>query len=80
MLPLRIVQVARGEEEQRGREDADAAWTASGQRKAQLRLLLQILYGQDASLLHEGENAELLRKVNKLLQLLRLQLHRILRG
>ena len=75
MLPLSIVQVARGgEEARRGREDTDAAPTAKGQSEAPLRLLPPILYHQGASPLHEGENIELMRKVN------RLQLHLILRG
>ena len=49
VLPIPIVQVARRDEAQRGREDADAAPTNYGQREVQLRLLQQILYRQGAS-------------------------------
>ena len=49
VLPIPIVQVARGEEARRGSKDIDATLTAGGQREARLRLLLQILYWQGAS-------------------------------
>ena len=63
----RVVQVTRGEEARWGSEDADAALTAGGQRKALLSLLLPILYRQGALPLHEGENVELWCEVNRLL-------------
>ena len=45
-----MVQVARGEEARRGREDVDAALTAAGgQREAPLRRLPLILYWQGTS-------------------------------
>ena len=49
MLPIQIVQFARGEEARRGREAVHAAPTAGGQREAQLRLLPPILDWQGAS-------------------------------
>ena len=49
VLPIEIVQVARGEEARQGREAVDATPTAGGQREAPLRLLLQILDWQGAS-------------------------------
>ena len=67
MLPLPIVQVARGQEARRGREDTDAAQTDGCQRRseAQIRTLPPILYRQGASPLHEGENPVLLPRVRR---------------
>ena len=68
MLPLPIFQLARGEEVQ-GSEDADAAPSTGGQREeppiGSFSQSWAFVGKSPCPALHEGENAELQRKVNR---------------